>query len=264
MLETVTHDDEHADRVFAEREKYENEIQFFHAPAKTQAMHIIREGPLALYVVYKNREIRLSSTKLGDEHNERKGSRSEPHRRIAKAQKIYNYYCQQLELFCCMARCVVLIHPHHTFNQYDASELSLPRCRGRNYVAIESITKIMKFDIVLSGMLDKSLPTRLRALFAKLMNCIYVNVEPFYKMHLPVLTRAPNFEVEDSYLAVASEHFEDAGQSQQQLAEAKNNEAEAYRTRENFAILQAFVSVSRKQNVQSIRSHHIKNTSVLS
>ena len=249
MLETITHQDERT-TTFAERVEYENEIQSFNASANTQAMHILTQGPLTLYLVRKKKEAHLSSFNSGVME-----SRTNLDRHIKTAQLTYDYYCQQLELFCCMARCVVSIHTHHTFIS-DDSKLTLSHCRGRNYVAIGRIRKFMKFDIVLSGMLDTSLPSRLRGLFTKLMNCIYVNVEPFFKLHLPVLTREqPGFKVEDSYFEVASECFEDARQSQQQLAESKNKEADAYRTRDNFALLQAFVSVSHKQYVQSIHSY---------
>ena len=113
---------------------------------------------------------------------------------------------------------------------------------GRNYVAIDHLKRLLPFDVVLSGMIDESLGPRLRALFTQIMNSIYVNVEPFFKMHLPVLTRAGGSQGTPRF-SVADEYFQNS-ESKEQLDKSTTEVP----SEENFAMLQAFVLVSQKHS----------------
>ena len=50
--------------------------------------------------------------------------------------------------------------------------------KERNYYSIERLERILPFEMVLSGMVDRRLTHRVRGLFTSLMNVLYVDRAP--------------------------------------------------------------------------------------
>lgn len=126
FLQTIKHENERTGWTDTQRQNYLEKFNIFHPSATTT--HIIENGPLALYVVRQNKKLRLSRLFAEAEISETGKLKAE-----ADADKdqtsdyceYYNYYCEQLKLFACIAKCVIspyispyvlfchhLTHPH--------------------------------------------------------------------------------------------------------------------------------------------------------
>ena len=108
FLHTIKHENERTGWTNAQRQNYLEKFNNFYTSATTP--HIIENGPLALYVVRQKKKIRLSRLFAETEMSKTANLKAE-----ADAEKdqtnnyceYYNYYCEQLKLFSCIAKCVI-------------------------------------------------------------------------------------------------------------------------------------------------------------
>ena len=102
FLRTLVHVNERAPWTEEQRRTYFEKLQFLEPTSRsTQNMHLIDSGPLVLHLVRGNEEIRLSGIVF-------EAGKSRATLETSSEETSYEYYCQQLKLFSCLARCVSL------------------------------------------------------------------------------------------------------------------------------------------------------------
>ena len=132
---------------------------------------------------------------------------------------IYQYYCNQLRLFCWLVK-------------------------ERNYYSIEKIEKILPFELLLSAVINRNLTYEVRGLCTELINHIYLNRQPHHTTTLPIYTRGflPKARVSSIGDVPA---FNASHQILAESIHSKNESAQREGEDEDttkFAVLQAFVN----------------------
>ena len=108
FLHTIKHENERTGWTNTQRQNYLEKFNIFHTSATST--HIIENGPLALYVVRQNKKIRLSRLFAETEMSKTAQLKAEADAEKDQANdycEYYNYYCEQLKLFSCIAKCVI-------------------------------------------------------------------------------------------------------------------------------------------------------------
>ena len=116
FLHTIKHENERTGWTDTQRQNYLEKINIFHTSATST--HIIENGPLALYVVRQNKKIRLSRLFAETEMSKTAKLKADAEKDQTNDYcEYYNYYCEQLKLFSCIAKCVIspCISPYVSF-----------------------------------------------------------------------------------------------------------------------------------------------------
>ena len=103
FLDTITHENQRVEWTHEQQQRFKQEFKFFRPYDTIPIARIIDEGPLVLYIVRSNKEIRLSQMVSGTDEAASLAELSGKE----ETDLNYEYYCQQLQLFCCIARWVL-------------------------------------------------------------------------------------------------------------------------------------------------------------